>query len=222
MTLTFPRAMPTEGIDDIRFEPVRSDLLSPELGGRVGAVAVGFPLWRLELTLGDMDRADADAWRAFLRSLRGSARTFYGWDLLRPYPKAYPAGFDGLVRAGTATPLPSNGAPTSWSVNTARDVLTLNGMPADFFLGEGDLVGFAWDTDHRTVAAAVEDVTGTGAGVVEVAIEPALPTLVPSDATVTLYRPAAVMRIVTDDSRTAPEDSISTKGGRIVAVQNLT
>jgi hypothetical protein len=232
MALTFPRGMPTVGVLNLQLEPLRADFLAPEVGGAVGAVAGALPLWRLDLQLAEMDQAEARQWRAFARSLRGPTRTFYARDLTMDYPQAYPAGFGGMTRAGGGA-FPADGAPTSWSVNTDRDVLTLNGLPAGFQLTSDDLVGFVWTTStepRRTLAAAVEDVTASGGGVAAVTIDPPLPTLVPGGATITLYRPTCIMRLMgqvgTGDASAAgaqvgPKDSVSTAGGRVVAIQDL-
>lgn len=234
MALTFPRNMPTAGVADQKLEPMRLDFMAPELGGHVGAVSGAFPLWQLDLTLGDMGQAEAAAWRAFLRSLRGSQRTFYARDLIREYPRAYPTGFGGLSRAGGGA-FPASGAPTAWALNDDRDVLTLTGMPNGFQLSEDDLVGWSWGGDRRTMAAAVENVACGGSGVLVVTIDPPLPPFVPADAAVTLYRAEVVMRVVTGagdssgsgsgssggGSQVGADDGISTSGGRILAIQDL-
>lgn len=223
MALTYPRAMPTVGVDSQVLEPQRVDYLAPELGGHVGAVAAGFPLWRLELTLGEMDVDEARAWRAFLKSLKGASRLFYGRHLTRDYPRAYPAGFGGLNRAGGGA-FPADGAPTSWSVDTAREVLTLNGLPAGFVLSEDDPIGWTWTTSsqpRRTMASAVEAATANGSGVMAVTIDPPLPSFVPGGAAIKLYRPDVIMRIVTDGTQIGPENSVAVAGGRVLAIQDL-
>lgn len=219
MTLTFPRAMPTEGADDQQFDLQRMDFATANGEGQLASVAAGPPLWKLALTLGEMSREDADAWRAFLLSLRGSARTFYARDLLRPWPMAYPDGFGGLTRHGGGA-FPSTGAPTSWSLNGTRDVITLNGMPSTFAFKTGDWVGFVWDTDKRTAAKVLEAATAA-AGVVSIAVEPPIPLAVPSDATINLAGVEIVMRQVPDSSQVGKETTLSTAGGTITAVQDL-
>jgi len=61
MTITFPRAMPTEGADDQQFDLQRVDFMTADGDGRLASTSAGPPLWRLALTLGEMAQADADA-----------------------------------------------------------------------------------------------------------------------------------------------------------------
>lgn len=221
MSLNFPLTMPTEGIADQDFKIARVDYASPEVGGRTGAVQAGFPRWRLTLSLGAMSREAGDAWRAFLDSLNGSARTFYACDVLRPYPAAYPGGLAGMTKAGGGA-FPSDGKATSWSVNSTRDELTLGGLPAFFQFKVGDLVGFRWNTDRRTIVRVMASANASSGGAVTLAIRPGLPNLVPSNAEAYLASPTVVMRISTGETTIGPEDTISTAGGTIVAGQDLT
>lgn len=220
MALVFPASMPAAGAERQKLDLRRVDYSTPETGGRMAGVTAGFPLWALRLTLGEMDDDDADAWRVFLASLRGSQRTFYARDLKRPYPAAYPGGFAGLDRAAGGA-FPADGAATSWSLNGTRDVLTLSGLPADFALRPWDQVGFRWSTNRRALVRAVEPVTGSGAGVAAFAIEPPLPTLVPVDAVAYLASAEVVMRVVTDQTDLGDEDAAGTSGGTVTALQDL-
>ena len=54
MTITFPRAMPTEGADDQQFDLQRVDFMTADGDGRLASTSAGPPLWRLALTLGEM------------------------------------------------------------------------------------------------------------------------------------------------------------------------
>lgn len=212
--------MPSIGAEAQRFEIQRVDAMWAETGGRTGSVGLGFPLWKMELDLGVMSQADGDAWRAFVRSLHGAARQFYARDLLRGYPKAYPGGFGGLLRAGGGA-FPADGAPTTWSVNGSRDVLTLNGMPANFPIAVGDHAGFVWGGTRRAIAASLESVVGSAGGVAVFTIEPPLPVAVPGDATVKLASADVLMRVVPRDTAIGSEDTVNTRGGRVVAIQDL-
>lgn len=220
MSLSFPLAMPTDGIAAQDFRLARVDYASPEVGGAIGAVAAGFPRWRMTLQLGDMSQAAGDAWRAFLDSLDGAGRTFFAHDLLRPYPAAYPGGFGGMTRAAGGS-FPADGEVGAWSLAGDRDELVMSGLPANFVLTVGDLIGFRWGTNKRTIVRVQQTHTGDGAGWLQVPIRPALPTLVPAEAEVYFERPALVMRISAGDSSVGAEDQISTTGGTIVAGQDL-
>ncbi len=220
MSLSFPLAMPTDGIAAQTFQIARVDYASPEVGGAIGAVAAGFPRWRMNLQLGDMSQDAGDAWRAFLDSLDGAARTFYAHDVLRPYPAAYPGGFGGMTRAAGGG-FPSDGKVGAWSLAGDRDELLMSGLPANFVLKVGDLIGFRWGTSKRTIVRVTQAHTGDGSGWLQVPIRPALPTLVPPEAEVYFERPALVMRISTTETSVGAEDTYSTAGGTIVAGQDL-
>ena len=220
MSLTFPRPMPSIGAAEQIFDLARVDYAAPEAGGRLGGITAGFPRWRMDLTLGEMAARESAAWQAFVTSLRGSQRTFYARDLARPYPAAYPAGFTGLARAGGGA-FPADGAASSWSLNGARDVLTLGGLPAGFALREGDLVGFAWSTDRRTAARILQTVQADSSGAASVAIEPAPPTFVPGGASVYLAQVEVVMRLVPAETEIGASNGVVTRGGRIAALQDL-
>lgn len=230
MPYSFPRAMPTKGASAQSFEIQRVDFQAPEAGGYLGGVQAGFPLWAASWNLGRMGRDASDEWRAFVASLRGSQRRFYGRDLGRPYPKAYPAGFSGMTRAGGGA---FDGSATSWSQAIDAEgnaVLTLNGLPASFQIGTGDYVGFRWDDgagapgnkERRTLMRALEPVTGNGSGVAIFSAEPPLPSWVGAGVQAHLDNPACVMAIISGDTRLGPIDRrLAVQGGTITALQDL-
>ena len=219
MAITYPRTMPSEGAETQNFTLQRVDFGTADGAGRMASVTSGEPLWRLEINLGEMDADTADAWRAWLRSPRGAGKTFYARDLRRPYPKAYPAGFSGLNRHGGGG-FPADGAPTSWSLNGTRDVLTLTGLPSTFAIKAGDLIGFVWSTTRRAMVAAIEDVTASG-GVLAVTVEPPVPQAVSGSAAIKLAGVEAVMRLIPGEGGIGAESSVTTAGGQIVAIQDL-
>lgn len=209
MALTFPRGMPSKGIGGQRFELQRVDYLSPNLAGQVASVTAGFPLWSATWALTGMSEAQSQGWRAWVSSLRGSQKLFLGRDLLRSVPLAYKTTGLGAF----------NGDASSWSVNSDRDVLTLNGLPSGFVLSPGDYVGFRWGTDpvRRTMVGVLEAVTGTS---ISFSIDPPLPTIVPVTAVAHVKDPCCLMRLT-------PETDIGDMGvnrvltGRISAIQTL-
>jgi len=215
MTLTFPRALPTRAAARQKFEIQRVDFVSPTLGGDVGAITAGFPIWAASWTA-SVNRSAADEWRAFITSLRGSQRLFYGRDYGRPYPLAYVNG------AGVAWPGGFSGDASSWSVNTDRDVLTL-GVPSGFIITANDYIGFEWTTEsapRRALVRAVESAVAGGGGAV-FAIEPPLPSLVDAGATATLDKPDCLMRQVSEQSEIGELDRRLAVSARLAAVQVL-
>lgn len=194
MTLTFPRTMPTRGFAEVEFELRRFDVTAPEQGGRLVSVALGVTgLWKMRVRTATLGMDLFGEWRAFLDSLRGSSRLFYGLDTARRFPITYPSGFTGLNRAGGGS---FDGTATSWSVNTPRDDLTLNGLPASFRIKPGDMVGFSWSTSKRSLHRALEDVTANGSGVATFNVEPPVQALVSGSAVATLAQPTATMRLI--------------------------
>lgn len=224
MTITFPIAQPSGGIVSQAFEVNRDDAISPSNRGRIASVASGFPLWQSVITLGNTNEDETGDWSSFVAVLRGAARRFLGFDVTRPFPRAYPKGFAGMVRAGGSTAF--DGSATSWSLNATRDVVTLHGLPANFAIAKRDYLGFRWGDGRYALVRAVENVTGNGDGDITFTVEPPVPggdayTVVPDDATAYLNNPVCLMAIVPQQTNLGPQDQLHTLGGTITAIQDL-
>jgi len=223
MALIYPRPMPLVGASSISFEPSVVDYMSPETGGRIGAVAAGFPLWRMRIALANMDVEHSDIWRAFIASMRGSRRQFLATDLTRPRPRFH---MDGVPFGQSST--------SSWSqtIDSNGDAaLTLNNLSPGAVLLTGDYIGFKWDTSGaaagtygrralvRTVSASVVGVNQS----VTVIVEPPVLSLVPSTALAHVDQPACLMRIITGSTQLGEQvvDGYTASGGTIEAVQDL-
>lgn len=229
--LTFPRPMPTVGTMGTRFEIERVDFAAPEAGGRLGGVQAGFPLWALAADLTNMSFDEADVWRAFVLGQRGSQRPFFGFDQDRRFPKAYPGGFGGMVRAGVGGGA-FDGSATGWSEAIDSEdsaLLTLSGLPAGLALALGDYVGFKWDQaglaagNHRrrALVRVIEAGTADGAGTVTVTSEPPVPLAVPAGAVAHLDNPMCVMKLAPETQLGVQGLGFTAAGGRIVALQDL-
>lgn len=229
MILVLPNT--ESGIARVTFEIERVDYGAPEASGKQGGVQAGWPLWAASFELDRSDPDSADLWRAFVSRLRGRIRRFYCGEPTRPFPKAYPAGFTGMVRAGGGA---FSGAATGWSqtINAAGEAaMTLQGLPANLAIGVGDYIGFKWDAagsaagtyERRTVARAVTATVANGAGTAVVTCEPPLNTaLVPPGAIAHLDRPQCVMQLVPERSNLGPISSGGTLGGGVlVGIQDL-
>lgn len=225
-----PLTLPTDFYAQVDFDIQRVDYSAPEVSGRMGGVQAGAPLWIGTWTLDVVGPDESDAFRSFKDQMRGQTRRFLGQDLTRPFPKAYPAGFAGMVRAGGGA---FDGTATSWSEAIAADgdsQVTLNGLPVDFELGIGDYIGFQWAATETSVAgltwhACVRVAIGgvaNGLGSVVVTSNPAIPSAVPVGAIAYLNNPKCVMALVTDQTKL---EAIGRRnaigGGQIVGVQDI-
>jgi hypothetical protein len=230
--ISYPREMPCAGVMGQVYEIDRVDYTSPEAGGTLGSVQAGWPLWTTTVDLNNMEEAEAAEWRAFVRTLRGSQRTFLAWDMWRPLPRAHARGFARMTHVdGTAF----SGAATGWSQTIAANgdaLLTLTGVPAGLRLGRDDLVGFKWDAtgsvvgtfDRRTVASVVDFAAADADGAITVTVEPPVPTMVvPAGAIAHLDRPSCIMRQSTKDTKLGRRvlDIDTESGGKLVAMQDL-
>lgn len=217
MTISFPRAMPALGVGQQTFEPDRADFLTRNQAGRLGGVTAGFPLWKASWTLaGALSTAQSDEWRAWLASLRGSQNLFFGHDVERRYPAAYPGGFAALGWSGDAA---------SWSqaITGGMAVLTLTGLAAALALGPGDYIGFRWTTggaQRRALVRSLEAVTAS-AGVAAVTVEPPVPTVVPVGAVAYLAQPDCLMRLDPAQTQLGAMGRKRVVGGTITAYQDL-
>lgn len=218
------------GIARVSFEPQRVDYAAPQADGRQGGVQAGWPLWAAEFELDRSDPDSADIWRAFFARLRGRMRRFRAGDPTRPFPKAYPSGFAGMVRASGGA---FTGAAASWSQAVDADGnarITLTGLPAGMVIGLNDYIGLRWDAhgtagnyNRRTMARVVLAANANSAGVLTVMIEPPINMqVVPLTAIAHLDRPQCVMQLDPDASRAGSiGKGGELSGGTIKALQDL-
>lgn len=227
--LAFPET--ESGVARVGFSIERVDLASPEASGRQGGVQAGWPLWSAMFEIDRSDPVSGDLWRAFFDRLRGRQRLFFAINPARLYPRAYPVGFGGLVRAGGGA---FDGSALSWAQNIDADgnaLIALTGLPAGLVLNPGDLIGFKWDAagaavssyGRRTMVRVVTPTAASGGGAVTVMAEPPLDTfVVPPGAIAHLDRACCIMRLVPDKSQLGPTASGgSLGGGSIFAIQDL-
>lgn len=219
MILRLPE-MPTMGLMLSSFEPDRLDYLSPEGSGRLGAISAGEPLWMLTGTLNNLSVEDSDFWRAWASARRGPQRHFLGFDPDRRVPRRH---LDGR---------PFTRAASSWSEATDADgfsQLTLNGLLTGTILSLSDYIGFRWDAAgdpagsfrRRALVRVVAGGFVDGSGSITVAIEPAVPRVVPPGAQAHLDRPACLMRLTPETKLGDQAIGYTSAGGRIVAIQDL-
>lgn len=214
MPITFPRTFP-EGRAG-RFYDCSLDLVIPQsaqrtVGGAAAPVEYGEPYWVGRWRTTDLLRDDIDIWEAWLASLHGGAKTFWGYHPEKAFPRAYmKTGWTGLVRAGSATAFNgrANLAAIANSSTGLRDLITIGSnsgalatgfLPASFNLRAGDLLnadrGGGRLSLHRVISpenagGSVGATNGTWIG----QIEPPLPTDVVVGNQIFLEKPSAKMR----------------------------
>jgi hypothetical protein len=213
MTIAFPLPIITTGVMSQMFEPERVDYLAPEAGGRLGAITAGPPRWSMTLTYNNMRFRQSDDLRAWLALLRGAQNLIFAFDIDRQLPRFHQGG-----RSFADTP--ASWTQTIDGSGVAR--LALTGLLPGQVVSPGDYVGFIWETSKLALVRACELVMADAAGAVApFAIEPAVPTLVPDEATTTLRRAGCLMRLVTGDTKLAEQGlGFTSTGSRIVAVQD--
>lgn len=213
MAITYPREMPSKKGMSGRLRLQRVDYLSPERSGVIGAVTAGWPLWQMALSFNAMGVRHDDEVTAWLDSLRGAQKRFYGYDQSRPVPRFHAGG-----RPYTATT-------ASWSQDVDGEgtaYLTMGDLlPAQVF-SPRDYIGFEWGGTKRALVRCLERGIVDVDGNVTVAVEPAVHAIVPPGAMINLDRPSCLMRIVPDETD-LPDHGIAylEAGGRITAIQDL-
>ena len=216
MSISFPRTMPTRGVNKQMFEIQRVDFISPDARGRIGGITAGFPLWKAKYVLGHLTVPQADEWAAWMTTMRGQQKLFYGYKQGRALPLTYrhglPAGFSGTL--------------TSWAqfVDAAGTAtLALTGMTAGFVLLAGDYIGFRWGTYQKALVRCVEAVTADGSGnIAAITIEPPVPTVVPGSAVAYLNNPVCLMKMIPGESSLNDSDWRGVvEGGSLGAIQDL-
>ncbi|WP_221364184.1 hypothetical protein [Sphingomonas jinjuensis] len=204
--------MPTVGASGLQFDPDRTDYLSPEAGGRLGAISAGLPRWAMRITLSAMRMEAAAQWRAFLDVQRGPQRPFVAFDIDRQLPLAHRGG------------RPFHPRPGSWAQAVTGEglaLLTLGGLVPGQIVSMGDYVGFAWE-GHLALTRAVETVQAGVGGSAQFAVEPPVPPIVPHGAAVSLTRAGCLMRLVPGETKLAGSAiGVYASGSTIVAIQDV-
>jgi hypothetical protein len=222
MPIVYPRPMPDVGASSVSFEPAGVDYMSPETGARIGAIAAGWTLWRMKVSLANMRTPDADLWRAWVATLRGSRRLLLGRDLSRPGPRFHAGG------------IPFGPQPSGWSQTITGEgdgILQLAGLQRGAVISVGDYIGFKWDAageaagsfGRRALVRACEKAKVGADGVAVMTVEPPVHNIVPAGAKAHLDEPACLMRIVTSSTQLGEQvlGDYTSSGGAIEAVQDL-
>jgi hypothetical protein len=238
MPITFPRDFPSGKAG--RFFDVSLDLTIVQsgqrtVGGSAAPVEYAEPFWVGRWRTTPLLRDDIDIWEAWLASLHGSQRLFWGTDPEKAFPRAYMAtGWTGLVRAGTANAFngQSNLSMIANSSAGLRDLITIGSggqvLPAGFELRAGDLLnadrGNGKRSLHRVInpenAGGLASASAAGAWVGM--IEPPLPIDVVTGSTIYLERPAAKMRKIKHEIPKSAGNRVRPATVSLEAIEDLT
>jgi len=173
----FPREMPLRKgfhpFESGQFEPSYGLVRAPTRGSRVQVVNVATPLWAMEFASHVMPHDEAQAYLAWMQSLRGGARLFKAWHPLCKYPYAYREGWGSLVHADGSTPFSGSGVLSS--IGEQRDAVTVADLPAGFKLTFGDMLSIPLGATGRSLHRVMVPATANGLGVAVVTIEPSIP-----------------------------------------------
>jgi hypothetical protein len=150
--LTIPQFMAYLPISEITFHPPPQAQIFQTAGGEVMSAELGPQLWRGEIRLGKMTRAEGRHPDVLLDILGVSGRTFWAYDTRHPAPYMDPTG----SILGAATP-----SIHTLVANTNRE-MRLQGLPAGYTLQRGDYLAF--DYAGRRALHRVADVSVAAAG----------------------------------------------------------
>lgn len=173
MALVYPLVWPQPArIERLVFEINRVQAASQTRGGVIQAAERGRSLWSFEATTAALPADAFEDFQAFVNALRGRLNPFQFYNVYRTFPRDYPNGWSGIVKADG----------TNFTGSATLDAasgysLSLSGLPSRYQVRAGDMFAWRWKTDpsSRTLHRAVEDVRGTIAGTVTVQVEPDIP-----------------------------------------------
>lgn len=205
MALVFPRPLPC-GIVTVEFELSRGMAMNRLAGGSIQVRETAEPRWRCALTWAPMQRAEYQALRAWVDTMRGGLRTFLAHDALQPYPVLYPkAKLLALTRPGGDA---FDGTATVASLSASA--IGLTNLPVGFALKAGDYLGLV-QSGRYGLHRLVEDATAAGpSGTLTASVEPRVATnLFTTAAVATVVRPSCTM--VLDASPFSPSRSAASR-----------
>jgi len=130
-------------------------MLAPTRGGTEYAAELGDTRWRASYDSPPLTEDQVDEWSAWYSTLL-SYETFWGYDLRREYPKAYPNGWGSMTVGG----VPFNGYAAINTITEGGKVVQLINCPSGFIMSVGDYIAFDYGQSggralHRLVTAAV-------------------------------------------------------------------
>ena len=152
--LTIPQFMAFLPIGEIVFHPPPQGQIAQTAGGEVMDAELGPMLWRGQIRLGKMTRAEARHPDVLLDILGVPGRTFWAYDTRHPAPFLDPTG--SILGAAT---------PTIHTLNGNNRDMRLQGLPAGYTLQRGDYLAFDYAGRRALHRVAAESVSAAGTGI---------------------------------------------------------
>ncbi|MEK9917978.1 MAG: hypothetical protein VW496_01170 [Pelagibacteraceae bacterium] len=184
MAVSYPLTLPTEsGIASVTLRTVNSVAISESpFTFKQQVIEHSGQRWEAEVTMPPMVRADAEAWVAFLVSLRGVKGTFLLGDPV------------GASARGSASVTP--GTPVVNGAGQTGDALTIDGCPnsATGYLKAGDYIqlgGGSTSTLHKVLA----DVNTNASGQANLDLWPSIRNAPADNATVVVSSARGLFRL---------------------------
>ena len=140
MAITFPRSFPASmRVVGMTFMPQPHMELTPTRGGLEYAAELGDTRWKASFQTPPLTEDQVDDISAWYLTLL-SYEPFWGYDLRREYPKAYPNGWGSMVAGSPAVPF--TGYASLVAVTEGGKMVELTTLPAGFILSVGDYLAF--------------------------------------------------------------------------------
>lgn len=200
-------------VSSMTFDPVEQLESSGVASGKLLTREVGPTLWRGSVTLAKLTPAEAADLAPLLNLARSNGASFLVCDLNRPYPALDPTG--NVLGAATVTVS---------GINVSRRGITLTGLPPNYPLSRGDLIGVRYGSGpvrydlHRIVVSSSADVTGeTGWNEVTPPVASGLSVGDPAE----LARPTVEAKVVPGSVQSGSRRSGMVEGGGFSFVQTL-
>ncbi len=157
--LTFPLSL-AQFYDKLKVSSVTFDLperleVSGLASGEVLSADLGPMLWKGEVTLGALTRAEIAEVTALVNLLRAPGRSFFAYDTVKAYPQLDPTG--SILGAS---------APTIHTLDANNREMRIQALPNGYTLKAGDYLSFAYSSSptryalHMLVTDAVAAVGG--------------------------------------------------------------
>lgn len=160
MALTFPLALPDFAnllrMSSVRMKLVADQQISGLQTGQLIVADLAPKYWEIEVSLINMENADARKIQGLVESLNEGLNDFYWYDPRSEYPIADP---DGSILGSSTVVIET--LPADYSK------IALSGLPAGYVISPGDFLSYDFGSspEHRAFHRVVDGGTANGSGV---------------------------------------------------------